>query len=49
MEPYIKTILWQDAIRHTDVGDMSNEKKEELVIALRKAVAGVCWDYGLHN
>ena len=49
MEVYSKTILWQDVIRHTDVANMSNEKKEELVTALRAAIAKICWDYGLHN
>lgn len=42
-------ILWEDSVRYSDTYNMSDEKRNEFAVALRKAVAKVYWDYGLHN
>lgn len=49
MEQLKKGVVWEARIRRTDLGNISDEEINQMIVELNLAFQAICWAHGLHN
>jgi len=49
MNDVVDEVVWQAAIRSSDMHSLTDETKIKFISDLSKAIQSICWSYGVHN